>query len=285
MNFRRRFAALAASAALAAGSLLAALSSPASATTATCLGTSNPVSGSVSCGGLFLPGMDPSPAGQPNAGSLSLTAAADYWNAPITFSLFSPSATSQDFTVYERCTSVGGTRTETSPCGTGTPVLNAASGRPEFVAEITPNGAHIGGALNSIGNLCVSWEALPIGPHHAYRFQMVERTCDTFGAVFYAGIADGLNPPPNNTGVPGVVTSPNPYQTFAAVPGNGGDLVANDALSHNFRDVLYVVDDQALHYPSGNGILYPENDGRNQIGQFAGCNGAVITTGVSYACP
>jgi|HubBroStandDraft_6_1064221.scaffolds.fasta_scaffold00062_31 hypothetical protein len=286
----RRLAALAAGAILTTG-LAVTSATMANATTATCLGTQNPVSGPVSCGGLYLPGMDPAPSGQPNAGTLSLTASSDFWNALITFGPFTGSLSTQDFTVYERCTSVGGTRTETNPCGTGTPVLNAASGRPEFVAEVTPLGAHIGGALNSISNLCISWEALPVGPQHKLRIQMVERTCDTFGATFYAGIADGLNAPPANTGVPGAVTSPNPYQTFAAVPGgpcgtlSSCDVIANDALSSNFHNRLWVVDDQAFSYPAGRALLYPENDGRNQLAAFFGCNGAVLTTGVASSCP
>ena len=78
--------------------------------------------------------------------------------------------------------------------------------------------------------------------------------------------------------------SPNPFQTFAAIPGNGGDLIANDVLSHNFHNLLYVVDDKAFGYPSGAAILYPENDQRNQITMFDGCNGAVISTGVTFVC-
>lgn len=287
----RRLAALAGAVTLAAGLGVAALAAgPANATTGTCLGTQNPVSGPVSCGGLFLPGMDPSPAGQPNTGTLSLTASGDYWNAPLTFSLYSPSASSQDFTVYERCTSVGGTRTEANPCGSGTPVLNAASGRPEFVAELTPLGAHIGGALNSLANLCISYEGQLVGPNHKTRAVMVARTCDSGGAVFTAGIADGTNTAPGNTGVPGVVVDPNLFQTFAAIPGASCgspaatcDVIANDVLSHNFHNVLFVVDDQAFNIP-GRAILYPENDGRNELAQFDGCNGAVISTGLTYTC-
>jgi hypothetical protein len=288
----RRILMLAAAAVMAAGTGVAA-TWPAAATTGTCLGTQAPVSGPVSCGGLYLPGMDPAPAGQPNGGTLSLTANADFWNAPITFGPWTGSLATQDLTPYERCTSVGGTRTEANPCGTGTPVLNAASGRPEFVTEVTPFGAHIGGAINNINNLCISWEALPVGPQHHLRIQMVERTCDTFGATFYAGVADGIspNPPFSNTGVPGAVTSPNLFQTFAAVPGGpcgtlaSCDLIANDALSNNFHNVLWVVDDQAFGYPTGRALLYRENDGRNQMAAFFGCNGAVLTTGVADSCP
>ena len=310
MTRRHSLAALVAASALIAGSLALAAASPAGATTGTCLGTQNPVSGPVSCGGLFLPGMDPSPAGQPNAGTLTLTAASDYWNAPLTFSLYSPAASSQDFTVYERCsysppvpggitaatTFVPGTRNESNPCGTvtggfvGSPVLNSASNQPEFVAEVTPLGKHLGGAINNINNLCVSEEGVFDGPlhngHPALRWHMVQRTCDTNGAFFVAGIDDGLNPPPDNTGVPPIVVNGvNPWQTFAAVPTIGGDLIANDMLSNNFLNTLFVVDDRAGGYPNGTAIVYPQNLQRNQVGQFIGCNGAVLTTGVSFTCP
>ena len=287
----RRIIALAAALALAVLGVTAWMVGGADATTGTCLGTQNPVSGPVSCGGLYLPGMDPSPAGQPNAGTLTLTAAANFWNAPITFSLYSASAATQDFTLYERCTSpVGpvGTRTELNPCGTGsTPVLNAASNRPEFVAEVAPLGAHLGGAINSISNLCLSEQGRHDGPWHRLRWHMVERTCDTNGAVFTEGIADGLspNPPFSNTGVVGTVVSPNPWQTFAAVPSSGGDVIANDILSNNFHNTLFVVDDRGSGYPAGQALVFPENDQRNQVAAFIGCNGAVITTGVSFNCP
>ena len=280
MSLKTSIMAAAAMSLIAGGLALAA--APANATTGTCLGEQFPTSGPVSCGGLFLPGMDPSSSGQPNSGTLTLTTpSTNYWNAPLSFDLYSPSDQKQDFTVYERCTSVGGTRTDALPCGTGSPVLNPASNLPEFVTEITPEGAHIGGAINSPSNLCISWEALPVGPKGKYRFVMVERTCDSLGAVFTAGIDDGSS---GGTGVTGVVVDPNPYQTFTAIPGNGGDVIVNEALSHNFHNDFYAVDDQALGYPSGRALLYLENDGKNQIAKFNGCNGAVITTGVEYAC-
>ena len=100
-----------------------------------------------------------------------------------------------------------------------------------------------------------------------------------------AGVDDGATTPISGTGISGTVVDPNPYQTFTAIPGNGGDLIANEALSHNFHNLMYVVDDKGLGYPTGAAILYPENDGKNQIAKFAGCNGAVLTTGVEYACP
>jgi hypothetical protein len=285
----RRIVAAAAGAVLLAGIGVAATWNPAQATTGTCLGTQNPVSGPVSCGGLFLPGMGSGT--QPNGTSLTLTANADFWNAPITFSLYSASAKTQDFKLFERCNVTVGpvaTRTEANPCGTGsTPVLNAASGKPEFVAEVAPLGTHIGGVINSPSNLCISEEGVHDGPRHHLRWHMVERTCNTFGAVFTEGIADGIfpSPPFANTGVVGTVVSPNPWQTFAAVPGNGGDLIANDILSNNFHNTLFVVDDRAGGYPAGTAIVYPENDGPNQVAEFIGCNGAVITTGVSFNCP
>lgn len=287
----KRFTALAAGAVLAAG-IGVAVGWPAQATTGTCLGTQNPVSGPVSCGGLFLPGMGPAPSSTVNTSSLTLTTPpVNFWNAPLSFDLYSASDSRRDFTLYERCTfPVGpvGTRTETNPCGTGsTPVLNFASSQPEFVAEITPFGHHIGAAINNIANLCISEQGRHDGPRHRLRWHMVERTCDTGGAFFYAGIDDGIfpNPPYSNTGVQGIVTSPNPWQTFAAVPSNGGDVIANDALSNNFHNTLFVVDAAGAGYPAANALVFPENDQKNQIAKFIGCNGAVITTGVSFNCP
>lgn len=283
MKISKKLMVAAAAVALGAGLGLSLASSTAGATTGTCLGTQNPVSGPVSCGGLFMPGFGS--GNQPNSSSLTLTAASDFWNAPITFAPYDSSSSAQDFTVYEVCSSVGGTPTEANPCGSGHPVLNAASGRAEFVAEVTPLGKHLGTGINDINNLCISENAVHDGPlshgHRALRWHMVERTCDTYGATFTAGILDG----PTGTGIPGTVVNPNPWQTFAAVPGSGGDLIANDILSHNFKNTLYVVDDRAGGYPNGNAIVFPENDQRNQIAKFIGCNGAVLTTGVSFTCP
>jgi hypothetical protein len=310
----RRIIALAAALALAVLGVTAWMAGGADATTGTCLGTQNPVSGPVSCGGLFLPGMGPAPSTTVSTASLTLTAQADYWNAPITFAPYSSGNQHQDFTVYERCNSVGAlsTRTESNPCsGTpiatcqsapltaGCPVFNFASGQPEFATEVTPLGHHLGtttvnAATNQLSfqlaNLCVSFEGQRVGPHGKIRHVLVERTCDTFGATFYQGVTDGTspNPPFSQTGVTGVVTSPNPYQTDAAIPtsaGLGGVIIANEVLSGNFHNTLWVLDDQGLGYPAGRAIFYPENDQKNQVAEFLGCNGAVIATGLSNDCP
>jgi len=289
----------AAVAALAIGGLAMAAAPSASATTGTCLGTQNPVSGPVSCGGLFLPGLAPAAdsSGQPDAGTLSLTSASDYWNAPVTFSLYSPSLSTQDFTLYEVCAAAPATPTDALPCGSvANTVYNPAAGEPEFVTEVTPNGAHLNKFINGAvdtqitmgplsgnpNNLCISEEGLNNGPKKALRWDMVDRFCNTGGAVFYAGSDDG----PAGTGIAGTVVDPNKWQTFSAIPGNGGDLIANDQLSSGFKsNALHVVDDKGNGYPAGTAIVYAENDGKNQIASFVGCNGAVITTGVSYDCP
>lgn len=281
----RRILTLAAAATLASSVGVAVTWTAASATTGTCLGTQFPVSGPVSCGGLFLPGMGPAPSTTVSAASLTLTANQDFWNAPITFGLYSASSSKQDFSVYERCVAAPVGATDALPCGsTGNTVYNAASGQPEFVAEVTPLGHHLGGTINNGGNLCISEEGLHTGPHHALRWHMVERTCDTSGAFFRAATDDG----PAGTGISGTVTSPNPWQTFAAVPtgaGLGGDLIANDELSNNFHNTLFVVDDAGLGYPAGSALVFPENDQKNQVAEFLGCNGAVLVTGVSNDCP
>jgi hypothetical protein len=305
----RRIIALALAAALAVLGVTAWMAGGAQATTGTCLGTQNPVSGPVSCGGLFLPGMGPAPSTTVGSASLTLTTPpTNFWNAPLSFGLYSAGSSRQDFKLYERCNSVGApaTRTESNPCsGTpiatclsapltaGCPVFNFASSQPEFVTEVAPLGHHIGGAINSLSNLCISFETQHVGPMHRPRHVMVERTCNSLGATFYEGIDDGLtgpfpHPPYDNTGVTGVVTSPNPFQTFSAIStsaGPGGVIIANEVLSGNFHNHLFVVDDQGLGYPSGRAILYPENDQKNQVASFVGCNGAVIATGLSGDCP
>ena len=293
MSLKTSIMAAAAMSLIAGGLALAA--APANATTGTCLGEQFPTSGPVSCGGLFLPGMNPAGGTQPNSGTLTLTTpSSNYWNAPLSFDLYNPSDQKQDFTVYERCIAAPSTQavvpSDAYPCGSATTtnpgsntVYNKASNLPEFVTEVTPLGQHLGSGLNSPSNLCISWEALPVGPKGKYRFVMVERTCNSLGATFYPAKDDG-GASPSGTGISGTVTSPNPYQTFTAIPGNGGDVIVNEALSHNFHNDFYAVDDQALGYPSGRALLYLENDGKNQIAKFNGCNGAVITTGVEYAC-
>ena len=102
MGFKNIAVSLAAAGLVAGG--LALMAGPAGATTGTCLGTQNPVSGPVSCGGLFLPGMETS-SSQPDGGTLSLTTSAsgNYWNSPLSFGLYNSSDPKQDFTVYERC--------------------------------------------------------------------------------------------------------------------------------------------------------------------------------------
>jgi hypothetical protein len=297
MFIRKRILALAGASALGAGTVLAVAAGPVQATTGTCLGTQNPVSGPVSCGGLFLPGMGPAPSTTVGAASLTLTAASDFWNAPITFAPYSATAKTQDFTLYERCKVTPASPTDALPCGsTANTVYNAASNQPEFVAEVTPLGHHLGGAINTAGNLCISFETQHVGPMHRPRHVLVERTCDTYGAVFTAPVDDGNVPAgcsPGGptfcgTGISGTVESPNLFQTFASIStgaGLGGNIIANDVLSNNFHNVLYVVDDQGLGYPTGRAILYPENDQKNQVSEFIGCNGAVIVNGVANDCP
>ena len=282
----RRFAALAAGAILAAG--LAAAAAPfARATTPTCTAGQVPVGADpISCGGLFFPQLGSS--GVPPSGSpLTLTAQVPQWNGHLVDEPYSTGNPAQDFTVYYDCPAEGtpNTPTEANPCPSGSPVTEPESGRPLFVFEFTPEGRHLGGAINSPGNLCGSVEGVFNGPGHALRARLVLRTCDTFGAVFTAGRPDGA------LGVTGTVTSPNPYQTWAPVgPVNGaGNFVfANDALSHGFvLNRLFVVDVPGRSLVPGSWLLaYPENDQANQTGEIAGCNGAaeLITPG-DTDCP
>lgn len=285
----RRIAALTAGAVLAA-TLAVTAATGAHATTPSCTAGQVPVGiDPISCGGLFFPNLGNfgiPPQGDP----LTLTVQAAQWNGHLVDEPYSQFNKMQDFTVNEVCNGfnpVG--RTEANPCGTGfAPVVNPSSGQPLFTPEFTPLGKHLGGAINTPGNLCVSVEGVFNGPlvngHHALRWRMVLRTCDTFGAVFFAGLPDG------GLGITPVVIHPNPWQTWAPVgPVNGaGNFVfANDILSGHFLNRLFVVDVPGSSTAPGAWMLaFPENDNANQTGEIAGCNGAaaLITPG-DTDCP
>jgi hypothetical protein len=281
----RRTAALAGSVILAAAMAVTGAVT-AHATTPTCTAGQVPVGADpISCGGLFFPQLGA--FGTPPSGTpLTLTLQTPQWNGHVIDEPYSSGNKAQDETVWEVCNGFNPAgRTEANPCGTGfTPTLNPDTNLPLFVPEFTPLGKHLGGAINTPGNLCLSVEGVHNGPHHALRWRLVARTCDTFGAVFFAGLPDG------GPGVTGVVVHPNPWQTWTAVgPVNGaGNFVfANDALSRHFLNRLWVVDVPGAGLAPGQWLLaFPENDRRNQTGEIAGCNGAaaVITPG-DTDCP
>jgi hypothetical protein len=280
----RRIAALAGGAILTAG-LATAAATGAGATTGTCLNIATPIAQPIGCGGLYFSGLGSGI--QPNGTSLTLTATNPQWNSHVTTAIYDPARSDQDFTVYQRCNSVGGTRTVASPCGTGTPTMDP-DGQAEFVAEITPLGHHLGSAINTAGNLCLSVEAVANGPlvhhHHALRWRTVARTCDTGGATFFAGIPDGGA----DAGTTGVVTSPNFWQTWSPFgPVGSGFVFANNALSGNLFNHPYVLDvPGASHVPGAWLLAYPENDASNQVARIIGCTGAPnqITPG-HFDCP
>lgn len=286
----RRLAAAAAAVAIAGGGLALAAALPAAATTGTCTNIASPIALPIGCGGVYLPKLGSGI--QPNASSLTLTAASDFWNAPITLSPYSSADSTQDFTVYEVCNFTSApfnaptAPTAALPCGTnGSPVIDPVSGFKEFVAEVTPLGNHIGGAINNIGNLCLSVEAVADGPahhhHHAIRWHVVERTCNTYGANFTEGIPSS---PVGLHGVAGVVNLANHWQTWSPIPANGGYVLANNALSGNFFNHPFVLDARGGHGP--NVIAFPENDQVNQIWKVIGCTNPVtsLTPGF-FSCP
>jgi hypothetical protein len=281
----RRIIALAAALALAVLGVTAWMAGGADATTGTCLNIATPNSQPIGCGGLYFSGLGSGI--QPDGTSLALTAANPQWNSHVTDAVYDPARSDQDFTVYQRCTSVGGVRTVASPCGTGTPVLDP-DGQAEFVAEATPIGHHLGGAINSSANLCLSVEGVRNGPlrngHRALRWRTVLRTCSSLGATFYAGIPDGGA----DAGVTGVVTSPNFWQTWSPFgPVGSGFVFANNALSGNPFNHKFVLDvPGASHVPGQWLLAYPENDQPNQVARIIGCTGAPnqITPG-HFDCP
>ena len=282
---RRRFIALAAAGALAVLGVTAWMAGGAQATTGTCLNIATPISAPIGCGGLYFSGLGSGI--QPNGTSLALTATNPQWNSHVTDAPYDAARSDQDWTVYQRCNTVGGARTVASPCGTGTPALDP-DGQAEFVAEATPLGHHLGGAINTSGNLCLSVEAVRNGPwvHHrrALRWRTVLRTCDSLGAFFYAGIPDGGA----DAGVTGVVTSPNHWQTWSPFgPVSSGFVFANNALSGNVFNHKFVLDAPGGSRTPGQWLLaYPENDNANEVARIIGCTGAPnqITPG-HFDCP
>jgi len=276
-------------AALAGGLLLAAAltttwATASHAVTGTCLNIATPISAPIGCGGLYFSGLGSGI--QPNATSLTLTATSPNWNAHVIDAPYDPARSDQDWTVYQRCNTVSGPRSAALPCGTlGTPTQDP-DGQAEFVAELTPLGHHIGAAINTQANLCLSVEGVLNGPvvhgHHALRWRTVLRTCDTNGAIFTAGFPDG------SSGVTGVVTSPNPWQTWSPFgPVGSGFVFANNALSGNIFNHPLVLDVPGSSHVPGQWLLaFPENDQANQVGRIVGCTGAPnqITPG-HFDCP
>lgn len=286
----RRIAALAAGATLTAALALAGVATAdapmADATTGTCLNIATPIAQPIGCGGLYFSGLGSGI--QPDGTSLTLTAVNPQWNSHVTTAIYDPARSDQDFTVYQRCATVSGPRSPASPCGTlGTPAMDP-DGQAEFVAEATPLGRHLGGAINTPGNLCLSVEAVANGPvvrhHHALRWRTVLRTCDTGGAVFTVGIPDGGA----DAGTTGIVTSPNFWQTWSPFgPVGTGFVFANNALSGNLFNHPFVLDVPGASRTPGQWLLaFPENDGPNQVARIIGCTGAPnqITPG-HFDCP
>ncbi len=280
----RRLAAFAAASALLAAGALALTGQPSRAVTGTCLNIATPISPPIGCGGLYFAGLGSGI--QPNGTSLTLTAPVDQWNAHVVDAPFDASRSDQDWTVYQVCDTVSGPRSATSPCGTlGTPRFDP-DGQAEFVAEATPLGHHVGGALNASGNLCLSIEGVFNGPlrngRHALRFRTVLRTCNSLGAFFTAGFPDGA------FGTTGIVTSPNRFQTWSPFgPVGTGFVMANNALSGNGFNHPFVLDVPGSSRTPGAWLLaYPENDGPNQVTRIVGCTGAPnqITPG-HFDCP
>jgi hypothetical protein len=291
----RRITALAAGAILALG-LAVTGATTAHATTGTCTNIATPIAQPVGCGGVFLPLLGSGI--QPDATSLTLTAASDAWNAQVTVTPYNPSDATQDFTVYQVCQAVDPSPADRTaswnatknPCGTAspsdTPVIDPVSGFGEYVAEITPLGQHVGGALNSLGNLCLSVQAVRDGPRtwwggRAIRWHAVLRTCNTFGANFTAGVPLGST---DGHGVPGVVNLANRFQTWSPIPAAGGYVLGNNALSSNFANHPFVLDARGGHGPQV--LAFPENDGPNEIWKVAGCTAPItsLTPGF-FSCP
>ena len=272
---RRRIIALALAVALAVLGVTAWMAGGAQATTGTCLNIATPISAPIGCGGLYFSGLGSGI--QPDGTSLTLTATNPQWNSRVTDTFYDASRSDQDWTVYQRCSTVSGVRSVASPCGTGGSAFLDPDGQAEFVAEATPLGHHLdaSGLINKPGNLCLSVEAVANGPlvhhHHALRWRTVLRTCDSLGATFFAGIPNGGA----DAGTTGVVTSPNFWQTWSPFgPVGSGFVFANNALSGNVFNHKFVLDAPGGSHVPGQWLLaYPENDQPNQVARIIGCTG------------
>lgn len=299
LSWRAR-AGVVAGAVLGLGALSAVAVPGAQATTATCTNVAIPPAPPVGCGGVYLPGLGTGT--QPDSSSLTLSAAGKFWNSKVVVEPYSPSDSTEDFTVFQVCKTVAGTRTAAMPCGaTGAAAIDPLSGRDEFVAMYTPLGKNLDGnaipanttgtanpmdAANAIDNLCVSVEKPPGWMH----YWVVLRTCSTYGSMFYGGGADTTA----DNGVPGVVTSmtsaagANPFQIFSPIPVMGGYVLAEDAISNGFHshNSLEVLNDTAFGGAGTWQMLYPETDTANAIWAVIGCtNPVTLLTPGFFACP
>ncbi len=115
--------------------------------------------------------------------------------------------------------------------------------------------------------------------HHALRWHVVDRTCNTPGAHFTAGGYQAAT-----TGIAGVANFANHFQTWSPIPADGGYVLANNALSGNLFNHPFVLDARGGHGPSL--LAFPENDHPNEIWKVIGCTSPVtdLTPGF-FNCP
>jgi hypothetical protein len=279
-------------AALAAGGVALAAGS-ARATTATCTNIATPVSAPIGCGGLYLPGMGTGT--QPDGTSLTLTADGNQFDAAVRVQAYDPSNSLQDFTVFQVCDTVIGTRTPADPCGSGTTAKNPVNGQGEYIAMLTPDGTStdwppsspsLGDASNDFC-LSVTEVTRTVNKKPAKRWVTVLRNC-----AVDAGFIPGKPDTPADAGTPGVVTgNVNPWQVWSPIAsGASGYVLAEDYLSDNFKNTPYVLDDSGYGGAGTQQLAYPLKDPSqnvsNQVWKVVGCTNPVVDlTPGFYSCP
>jgi hypothetical protein len=275
---------------LAAGSF--ALAGTARATTATCTNIATPVSAPIGCGGIYLPDMGPTSLG---GTSLALTAGGNQFNAAVDVNYYDPTNSNQDWTVFQYCLSVIGTRTPTDPCGSGVPAKNPVNGQAEYIAMLTPDGVSTDWPATTIAqgdaanDYCLSVEDVTrtVDKKPARRWVTVTRNCSV-DSEFWPGQPDT----PADAGTPGVVTGDiNPWQVWSPVAeGTNGYALAEDYLSDNFKNTPYVLDDAGYGGPGTQELAYPAKDSTdnttNQVWKVIGCTNPVVSlTPGFWNCP
>ena len=221
-----------------AGLALAMPAPRANAFTDACQNNQQPVWGPIGCGSLFLPYY----GGGPHGYSLTLTGQNSF-DTKVTATPINGSAR-QDWTFWAVCVRPTAYRSPSQPCGSG----HVDSGR--YVVEYTPFGNQPEGGVNSYNSLCLDDD-------HG---QAVMGFCLTPTSTFSVGFAY----PPSSPGVPPVVGSPNPAETWVFKAVKGGYALVN-AATH--RVLTY-----AGH---GRVVTRAKDAGPDQVWELLGCTAPI----------
>jgi hypothetical protein len=254
----RRRAAVAAAAILLAGAPAGWLAvggdaQPAAAATSACANSTQPVSGPVGCGALFLPHV-----GYAHARfALALSATAAHYGARAEVEPLGASAL-QDWMFYAVCHGLTQDRSAAKPCGSGGTLI-----KDQVVLRLAQDGSQPDGGVNSFSSYC-----LTDGNGRAYL-----GWCQS-GSAFYD---EGFPDPPLTNGAPPVVVNPNPSQVWALAK-DGDSASLRNGYSHRY------LDDAANGGPSVKTITYGWNGSPDQQWQIMGCTSPLPTEPGFYGC-